>query len=154
MKPSLEVSDGSVVHRIDGIALDWSFAIKDILLIAEYTTDEGPDVDDYFLIFVTVVKGTLHFSGCSFYTSGRDEVFEELREVHGMPSEFGLRTSTEWASRVIWPIQLAGEQYFQFTEIKPVGLLAKLRRSIQGPQLEYRVRDSILTFLRPKEADL
>lgn len=39
MKPSLEVSDESVVYQTDGIAMGWSNAIKDILLIAEYTTD-------------------------------------------------------------------------------------------------------------------
>lgn len=109
-------------------------------------------MDDYFLIFVTAEMGSLYFSCCSFYSSGTSEVIEELQKTYGMPCEFGLCASTEWASRVIWPVQLAGEQYFQFTEVRPVGLLAKVRKSILGPQLEYKPKESILDFLRQRIA--
>jgi len=46
-------------------------------------TNEGPDVDDYFLVFVTVEDGKLYFSNCPFYSSGRDEALSILRERFG-----------------------------------------------------------------------
>src|SRR5262249_25546280 len=62
--------------RVDGSSLEcnddsgftrWSLSIQTIVLIAEYTTNEGPWLDDYFLVFVTVEEGKLYFSTCSFY---------------------------------------------------------------------------------------
>jgi hypothetical protein len=151
MKPSLEISDSTTLYRSNGIALGWSVEIKDIVLIAEYTTNEGPYVDDYYLVFVTIEDGKAYFASCSFYVDGRDEVFHSLKEQFGIASEFGLLQSTEWASRVMWPVHLAGSDYFQFDEVKPVSLLEKLRKALIGPQLEYKLSISIREYIEAQK---
>lgn len=44
----------------------WIVSIDDIILVAEYTTNEGPHADDYFLIFCTVEAGQSTFATVLF----------------------------------------------------------------------------------------
>jgi hypothetical protein len=151
MKPSLEVSGSTLCFRGDGIALNWSVEIKDIILIAEYTTNEGPYVDDYYIIFVTIENGKAYFASCMLYADGTTVALAELKERFGMLSEFGLLRSTEWVSRVMWPVHLAGSDYFQFTEVKPIGLWERISKMLFGPQLEYKPTDAIWAYIQLKK---
>ena len=125
----------------------WSVSVRDLILVAEYTTNEGPYLDDYFLVFVTIQDGKPVFSTCSFYADGRDEVCRTLRQQFGITVEFGLLQSTEWSSRVTWPERLAGEDYFKFNLCPPTTVREKLSNAVFGPSFEYgvalRVREYI-----------
>jgi len=121
----------------------WSVEIRDIVLVAENTTDEGPYCDDYFLIFAT--KSCIYRS--TFYAEGLDAVFETLDERFSMPLRLQFSSSTHWASRVIWPAHLEGSDYFQFTEVKPNNIVSTMHKALLGPQLEYRVAEPIRKFL-------
>ena len=143
---SLQVS-GARLSCLDEHEQRWSIEIADIILIAEYTTDEGPHLDDYFLVFVTVENGIPFFSKCTFYAEGRDEVFECLLKTFDMPVEFKLCSSTAWASSVLWPRDLAGNEYFKFSKVRPSDLGSKIRKILLGPQLEYKISDSMRTYI-------
>jgi hypothetical protein len=125
----------------------WTLAIDSIILIAEYTTNEGPHVDDYFLVFVTVEENKLFFSTCSFYVGGRDEVLSVLQERLGSPIQLGLQGSTEWRSRVAWPVGIAGSEYFTFAEIPPKTLLERVKKRLLGPTQEYAISKSVRDYL-------
>jgi hypothetical protein len=125
----------------------WSIEIADIILIAEYTTDEGPYLDDYFLVFVTVEKGKPFFSKCTFYAEGTDEAFECLRKKFDMPMEFKLCSSTAWTSSVLWPRSLVGNEYFKFSKVQPSDIGSRIRKIVLGPQLEYTISDSMRIYI-------
>jgi len=55
--------------------LAWRTPIASILLIAEYTTNEGPYVDDYFVELWSLENGTLFQVHTTFYANGRDAAF-------------------------------------------------------------------------------
>jgi len=147
MKPSLEISDSRLIYRDGEISEIWAVGVKDIVLIAEYTTDEGPQADDYYLVFASVEAGKAWFSTCSFYSDGTDAVFRTLRAQFGMPLEFGLLRSTHWDSRVIWPVHLAGSDYFQFTAVDPVGIWEMIRKALLGPQFEYKPTEAVWSLI-------
>jgi hypothetical protein len=126
------------------LELLWSVEIKDLILVAEYTTNEGPHFDDYFLIFQTK---TCAFE-CTFYAEGRDAAFVKLSEQLNIPLQLQLCNSTDWKSRVIWPIHLAGTDYFQFTPVKPISLVSSICKAVFGPQLEYRVAEPIRKYIQ------
>jgi hypothetical protein len=151
MNPILEITDSTMYYKKDGIDIGWSVEIKDIILIAEYTSNEGPYVDDYFLVFVTIEDGKAYFARCSFYTDGTDAVLETLKEKFGITDTFGLLQSTEWTSRVMWPDHLAGKNYFQFTEVKPVSPRENVRKTLIGPQLEYKLAVSIQEYIEAEK---
>ena len=134
-------------YRSSESKLIWTAAAKDIVLMAEYTTNEGPYVDDYFLVFVTVENGTRYFATASFYSEGCDEVIKQLAEQWKTPIELGLANSTNWKSRVVWPSALAGQEYFEFVEIQPNTFMTKLRKAAFGPVYEYFPCQSVRAFL-------
>ena len=137
---NLESSDPAGTQR-------WVLPIGSIVLIAEYTTNEGPHIDDYFLVFVTTEDNKLYFSTCSFYSDGRDEALSGLQERLASPVQLGLQGSTEWRSRVVWPLIMAGSQYFTFTEVPAETLAQKLKKQLLGPTQECAISRAVREYL-------
>lgn len=125
----------------------WSLPIRSIVLVAEYTTNEGPYVDDYFIVFVTAENGKLYFSTCSVYSAGRDEALSSLQKHLGSPIQLELEGSTEWRSRVAWPAKMVGMEYLLFREVPATTLTEKLKKKLLGPTQEYAVSNAVRQYL-------
>ena len=94
----------------------WSFPVADLRVFGETTTDHGPMIDDWFMAFVT--SSATGWYEASVYADGADEFRKQLARVLGVESLYGeLFASTEFASRIIWPPSLRGQQLFRFTPI-------------------------------------
>ena len=132
-------------HRDD--QLSWSIPIAAILLVAEYTTNEGPYLDDYFLEIWSLENNSLLCSKTTFYADGRDAAFLALATQLGTDLSFGLTGSTKWTSRIMWPPDLAGHPYFSFREITPNNWRAKLSRRFFGATREYFRTEEVQSFL-------
>jgi hypothetical protein len=143
----LGISDANVCCRSDSGDPGWMIRISDIVLIAEYTTDQGP-ADDYFLVFVTREEGELFYSSVTLSASGINPTLEELERQFACSLELKLASVTNWASRILWPPQLAGSQYLEAEDISPPrGLLERLLRKVRTARPAYRVSPRILQFL-------
>ena len=101
----LTCSDGLISYKAEGIS--WSVKISDIRLIGEYTTAEGPFIDDHFFVFLTALEGGWHEA--SFYARGRDEVLVALGKKLGVLIETGLGNSAQYKTRIIWPERWNGQ---------------------------------------------
>jgi hypothetical protein len=145
--PALRLIDGALEYRRSDGEPIWTTSVKSLVLMAEYTTNEGPYIDDYFLVFVTVENGSQYFATASFYSDGRDEVVKQLAEQWAAAIELGLANSTDWKSRVVWPPELVGHDYFEFVEVQPNNVLARLRKATFGPVYEYFPCKSVRAFL-------
>jgi hypothetical protein len=143
----LSVSDAKLHCHHEVPDQSWSVSISDIVLIAEYTTEGGPDVDDYFLVFVTREEGEFYYSNVTMYGAGIDESLTELERVMGCSLELALVSSTTWNSRVVWPAKLAGSAYFRYDQAVPEGFWNRVRSSVQGKRIESHVADSICEYL-------
>jgi hypothetical protein len=130
--------------------LSWSVEIGDILLIAEYTTNEGPFCDDYFLVFLT----KHYIYQCSFYAEGTNTIIEKLSKIFNRQLQPRLCNFTDWKSSVIWPIQFEGNEYFEFNEVVPNSNLSKIRKLVLGSQLEYKIAQPIRKFLESTRSEL
>lgn len=128
--------------------LRWSLPIRSLVLVAEYTTNKGPQCEDYFLVFVTVEDRELYFSTCSFYSDGRDEALSILQNRLGSPIQLGLQGSTEWVSRVAWPAKMAEREYFTFSPIPAETLGAKLKKRLLGSTYEYAISKPVQEYLK------
>jgi hypothetical protein len=144
-------SDGVLEYTSEGRGL-WRIAVKDLVLMAEYTTNEGPWLDDYFFVFVATDTGTVRFATASYYARGCEEVLGFLALRYGAKIEPGLVNSTDWKSRVIWPADLAGQEYFDRREVEPATLFAKLRKMTFGPMFEYFPSHAVRDYLRSRLA--
>jgi len=113
--------DGASVRYEVGEEVVWQIAVSNLACLAEYTTANGPFVDDYFLVFSG--KDGFHREA-SFYSTGRDEMLETLSESLGCALRLVLANSTAFRSRIIWPLNLEGYPLFIDKTINPevVGL--------------------------------
>src|ERR1700761_4015366 len=118
-KPRPELRwDGEKAGYFDTEGVErWKVLPSEIVLIAEYMTSEGPYVEDYFLTIWTLEQGVLMSVRCPL-DSHAEQVLGELAKVLGFERKASLVSSTEWDSLVIWPSELAGEEYFTFTPVK------------------------------------
>lgn len=149
---ALKFQDGFIeCYRDD--ALVWRTPVASLMLIAEYTTNEGPHVADYFVQLWSLEEGELIRSCMTFYAAGRDDTFIALATQLSAPVSFELTGSTEWASRIMWPPELAGHPYFAFRELKPVKWREKLSHLFFGATQEYSLTEEVQAFLKERNSE-
>lgn len=120
--PETKPNPKSGVLRIDGPALtyaspdygNWRIPTSEVIAFGEYATDNGPYIDDWFMVFVTQ---DFNWVEASNFCGGSAAVRNELARRWGVESLSGkLWGHTEFASRVIWPLALADQPLFEFVE--------------------------------------
>ena len=147
----LSVSDAKLHCNHATPAQCWSIPISDVVLIAEYTTDEGPKADDYFLVFVTREEGEFYYSNVTMYAAGINESLTELEGILGCALDLKLSSSSGLRSRVIWPKELAGSDYFRYEQVVPEGFWDRVRSRVQGTRIETHVAESVCEYLAALE---
>ena len=133
----LEIAGETVQATLNGSPV-WKFATPALVLIGEYTTNEGPYFDDYSVVFVTNENGKAFFAKVSFYAEGREQVFSVLEKTLGQPLLLELYASTDWNSRVVWPPALSGRPFLR--PVKPTSTLNAFMR-----RLGLRGRDQVVS---------
>jgi hypothetical protein len=110
------MADGQIYYNSKDYG-SWCFPQADVRIFGEYTTDNGPMIDDWFMVFVT---STGHgWYEASVHADGADEFRKQLASALRTDDLHGeLAASTEFASRIIWPVALRGQPLFQFTHIQ------------------------------------
>lgn len=122
------------VHYASQTYASWSVLAADIRVVGEMTNQDGPFADDYFLCFVTGTDG--NWCAASFYADGRDACLEQLGTQLGAPLELRLSSSTDFASRILWPPSLAGMPLFAFRDQVPHGFWQRLRHRLVGQNVQ------------------
>ena len=90
--------------------------ISDIRLIGEYTTAEGPVLDDWFIVFFMSKDDCRQVSA---YAKGIMDVLDQVGKSVGGQVLPGLAASAEWATRLIWPQEVEGKPMWNMEELKP-----------------------------------
>ena len=103
----------------------WSLDIDQIKFIGEYTTSAGPFVDDYFFVFADTVD---QWWQASTLAVDPETFWKELGEKLNCKLIPGLFASTSWATRVMYPLSLEGQELFKLVkeESKPKTFWQKL----------------------------
>ena len=142
--------DGDVVCYESKTYAGWQIQVADIRIIGEVTNQNGPCTDDYFICFVTDASGS--WKEASFYATGRDETLEQLSDRLGRDLELRLSSSTDFASRILWPPHLAGEPLFEFRNKVSHGVWQYLK-GLLCPQNLRTIRRTLLVGLRSTGSD-
>jgi hypothetical protein len=117
---------GAVVYRVSGAG--WTVNLADVRLIGEYTTENGPFVGDYFLVFLTAEQSGWYEA--SLYATGLDSFLTELGVALGAPIRLALCGSTDWKTRAFWPPSVEGEPLL--ITVPRATRLGRLWQSITG----------------------
>jgi hypothetical protein len=148
-KPSVKLceEDSILEYRGPGREIAWRIPIAGLVLMAEYSTDGGPWADDHFLEFVCRESTYFTFATASSYAVGTDEVIAALAQRWKTILKPSLFSSTQWASRVMWPPTLAGVEYFEFRKLSANTVTEKLRQLALGPKSESFLSQPVQEFL-------
>ena len=139
---SLRIEGTNVVYEPD-VGRGWQFALSDLRLIGEWTTDQGPYVDDYFYGFAVGRPHRFYKAPLGANTS----IVYELATALGQPLTSALGNSTDYRSRVIWPPALEGRDLFVYSpEARPSGVLNRLK-DLAVPLIQSQLTDEVMEYL-------
>lgn len=144
---ALSISESTLHCRDHVEQTGWDIRVNEIVLIAEYTSEEGEKTDDYFLAFVTQEKDELFYSNVTLNASGVSEVLDELEKRVGVPLELKLHSTRGWNSRVLWPPPFTGTPYYQFEQPAPTTIWDRILRRVRRTRPAYRIADPIQDYL-------
>jgi hypothetical protein len=120
----LFISGSQVVYDFDANE-GWTMDIDKIVFIGEYTTANGPYVDDYFIVFA---ESKDEWWQASFYAIDHNSFWDELGKRLNCELVPSLTGSVVWASKVIYPAKFAGQNLFDIAKVegKSLNLFQKL----------------------------
>ena len=97
--------DGSHISYISDDYGRFSVPLHDVAVVGEFTTSEGPFIDDWFLVFVP--RSGDRWFAASVYADGTSELLAHLSTILGCALPLALANSARRANRIIWPAALA-----------------------------------------------
>jgi hypothetical protein len=145
----LHVDDG--VLRYESADSRFKLDFRDIALVGEYTTPDGPGADDYFLVFFTR-DGSRH--DASFYADGRDAALAALSDYWQTPLTLRLAASDSLASNILWPASHAGRALFRSRRQAPASFMGRLRERIGFVALEQHLSPAVRQLLGESVSDI
>lgn len=111
-----------------------------VRVIAEYTTPYGPKQDDWFVKLI--VSATESYE-LSMYDSQSETVQEEMRTHFGLSLITSLYGSTDWASQVMYPAEVAGQPLWRISKARQTGVLGWLKAYFFGSQLIFDLTEGL-----------
>lgn len=120
----------------------WEIPISEVRTIGEYTNEDGPGLDDYFLVFLTASRS--EWREASFYTNDRDKFLALAAQYFPDIAPLGLVGSTTFNSRVLWPPRHHGKELFKFTKLpRQSGFVGWLKSFLTFGKIEQRIADGL-----------
>ncbi len=134
--------DGTLITYSSAAYVSFSIPLSEVAIIGEFTTDNGPFTDDWFLVFVPRSGGD--WFEASMYADGVDPLRQKLSAALGT-SIYGptLFASTDFASRIVWPSALADRPLFAFTPVTGSSFLRRIKLAI-FPEIRRRLSPDAL----------
>lgn len=138
----LRFHDGTL-SLMEGRREAWSIDLARVALIGELTTPDGPIADDYFLVFVVGPE-----EWCRIPIDAVSQgVMNALAHTLGCRLEHHLANRTEFASAILWPPALQGEEFIKFEQRRRPGFLGWLTSRLGLSSVELSLDDQIVQDL-------
>ncbi|WP_299884351.1 hypothetical protein [uncultured Lacinutrix sp.] len=111
-----------ILEYIDG---DYKkIPISSIKIVAEYTTENGPVLDDWFMVFY---HGKNEYSEISMYAENIKEMISILSSKLDTELDSNLVSCTHFESHILWPIKLKGEKLWVIKNAKSKTFFEKFK---------------------------
>lgn len=118
----LSIKDDKLVYEQDS-QNRWTLYIDKIKFIGEYTTSAGPLADDWFFVFADTFDQWWQATTLSV---DHEQFWKQLGQKLDCELAPGLFASTNWATRVIYPKPLVGQELFIVVKTEPKTFWQKL----------------------------
>ncbi|MBL4585627.1 MAG: hypothetical protein JKX84_01010 [Flavobacteriales bacterium] len=142
---SIVLKEHKVIRTFKGEVLD-EIPVSEIKVIGEFTTANGPYIDDWFITIATKD----YWYELSMYMIGWEKLLEELSEIFEMQLQYKFTNSTEWKTRIMYPNELAEKELYDWVDLEPKTTWEKFRKLV-GFQKSIRQFTSEVTKILNKE---
>ena len=122
---SIVLKEDRVIRTFKGEVLD-EIPVSEIRVIGEFTTANGPFIDDWFVTIATKDD----WYELSMYMVGWEKLLEELSEIFDVQLQYKLTGSTEWKTRVMYPRELAEKELYDWVDIEPKTTWEKFKKLV------------------------
>ena len=143
----LRFSAGDLEYRFEDNS-EWTLPASSVVAVGEYTTGNGPLVDDYFLVFVTSLG---EFHQASFYAQGREDALAELGKALGTTFRCALSDSTTFRCQLLWPKELLTAPLFALRRFETRSLWGKIRDSLGIDKHELELSRAVLDHIKSRK---
>lgn len=140
----IEFSRNEIIFTAAASDRGWHLRLDEVRVFGEYTNQNGPFADDWFLVFLRADDE--YWFEAPVHAEGAEQLLELLRAQLNIDTvECKLAHSTDFESRVMWPRELAEQPLFQFTGRQRDGLL----RNIFGTQrVDQAIAPAVVEYLK------
>ena len=132
----IDLVDNNIIRTRDGQTL-FEISISEIKVIGEYTNDEGPYHDDWFLTILT----NEDWYEIPMYLEDFNKFLNVLGEKLETKFILHFANSTNWKSRIIYPEKFADQEIYKIEEILPQTFLGKLSRIFGRKRTERKLSE-------------
>ncbi len=137
----IKLIDKQTVEIVGGIN-PLKINVFDIKAIGEFTTADGPFIDDWFLTFITQTD----WIEIPMYTDGMTEFLTDLGNLLNSNLSAKLTNTTDWKTRVMYPIYFKEKELYELENIEPKTFWERVKKRI-GIQDTVRVLSTELKQL-------
>lgn len=138
------IKDGTLcyLHKEDFV---FELDLKTVMLIGEYTNDQGPFFDDWFLLFLDHENQSFQVS---MYAENIENVLSELIKTFDFERNLGLVNSSDWKSIVLWPETMKGKEFLQLISVEPSNTVGKIMSFFGMKQTGVDLTNEIKDFIK------
>lgn len=136
--------DASLITYISRYYGSFSIPLSEVAVVGEFTTDNGPFIDDWFLVFVPRI-GDDWFEA-SMYAVGIESFREQLSSALGFTIIGSLAASTDFTSRILWPPALTDRPLFTFSPVTGFGFIRRIKLFMQ-PEISHSLSPDALSAI-------
>ena len=136
-----------VIYYKSGRGNEWKLSLSEIKVIGELTTNEGPFIDDWFVVFV-IDENNWKTSTMYLKDNIAETFFKELSSKLNYNIIPSLFHSTEFKSIVAYPEKIKGKELIELKEVEPQGWWDKLKAKLNlGKAVQLTLTKDVKDFL-------
>lgn len=138
----INIVNGSIIYKSTTYT-NWEIPIANIIVVGEYTNDQGPLLDDWFICFLVDDLNGWHEA--SNYADGISDFKKEFLETKGVSNMYSdLGSSTDYNSFILWPNELYGKPLFNFTNV----YTSWWSRVLFSPKIKFNLSENIINHFK------
>jgi hypothetical protein len=117
---------------------------KNIKIIGEITTNDGPVADDWYYIFVLDSNDIRQISA---YAINIEVALTDFGKIFKTDIGGQLASSAYWKSIVLWPTMFRGQELFKIVNIQPINLWQRIKTKVGFGREQIELTDELQTYL-------
>lgn len=138
----LEIEKQDLVFKY-GESQQLKILISDIKVIGEFTTEPDSIATDWYLVIVQKDNEVIYLPA---YAVGLQETLNQLSEIFNYKIVPKLFASVKFDSNVIFPESIDGEKLFHLRNLKPKGVLEKIKVNLGFSPITPILRNEIIEW--------